>query len=178
MKLTSVFNDFTNTDFYLFGLFLLYLVIPFRTPKFIYDFLVNPIGLIFLLSTVLFMFFTTPSILAILYVLVVYELLRRDGSDRIKHRKNKQANHSEDQQYEYVTDPISVESVNSPANIEEEPMKQSQIEEPKKQPLVLPVGDSLEEVMVNEMAPLEYGISNGNDNFKPVIQNKLGGSAF
>lgn len=180
MKITSVFNDFTNTEFYLLGLFVLYLVVPFHTPRVFYDFLVNPVGLILLLGTVIYMFFSTPPILAIVYVLVVYELLRRDGSSENNHREHIEADAGSTKQYNYVTDPIKVESVNSTGRIEDKPMHVPEhVEEHKEEEeYALPVGDSLEELIVSEAAPIQYSSSGREENYRPISENKLGGSAF
>ena len=179
MKITSVFNDFTNTEFYLLGLFVLYLVVPFQTPHIFYNFLVNPIGLILLLCTVVYMFFSTPPILAIVYVLVVYELLRRDGSTGPRNREQIKEKAGSSKQYNYVTDPIKVESVNSKGTIQKKPMRPpKRIEETKEEEYALPVGDSLEELIVSEAAPIQYGSSGREENYKPISENKLGGSVF
>jgi len=174
MKFTSVFNDFSTNDFYLLGLFVLYLVVPFHTPRFMYNFLVHPVGLIVLLCTAVYMFFSVPHILAILYVLVIYELLRRDGgSKKPQHSKNK------DQQYNYITDPVSIKSIHSEGVISEEPMNASEdIDEEKEEEFALPLGDSLEELIISESSPIQYESSGNNDNFRPISENNLGGSMF
>jgi hypothetical protein len=120
------------------------------------------------------MFFSVPHILAILYVLVIYELLRRDGgSKKPQHSKNK------DQQYNYITDPVSIKSVHSEGIISEEPMNAPEnIDEEKEEEFALPLGDSLEELIISESSPVQYGSSGNNDNFRPISENNLGGSMF
>ena len=178
MKFTSVFNDFSTNDFYLLGLFVLYLVVPFHTPRFIYNFLVHPVGLIFLLCTAVYIFFSVPHILAILYVLVIYELLRRDGNDSTTYRESKQANEMRTQSYKYATDPALVESVESRASATNELKIQKHIEDREPKPEHYSSSESLEENMVKQMAPIEYARSGNSDNFKPIAENNLGGSAF
>jgi hypothetical protein len=141
---------------------------------------VNPVGLIILLGTVVYMFFSTPPILAIVYVLVVYELLRRDGSLHGTHREQIKEKAGPSKQYNYVTDPIKVESVNSTGRIQNKPAaKPKHIEETKEEEeYALPVGDSLEELIVSEAAPIQYSSSGREENYRPISENKLGGSAF
>ena len=76
MKFTSPFKDFSKTEFYLFGLFIVYLVIPFKTPSFLHKFFVNPVGLILLLCVAAAMFLYTPPILAIVFILVIFAIHR------------------------------------------------------------------------------------------------------
>jgi hypothetical protein len=142
--------------------------------------LVNPIGLIILLGTVVYMFFSTPPILAILYVLVVYELIRRDGSLEGTHREQIKEKAGPSKQYNYVTDPIKVESVNSTGRIQNKPAPKPQhIDESKEEEeYALPVGDSLEELIVSEAAPIQYSSSGREENYRPISENKLGGSVF
>jgi hypothetical protein len=178
MKFTSVFNDFSTNDFYLLGLFVVYLVIPFHTPSFIYNFLVHPVGLIFLLCTAVYMFFSVPHILAILYVLVIYELLRRDGNDSTTYRESKQANEMRTQSYKYATDPAFVESVDSRASATNELKMQKHIEDSESRPEHYSSSESLEENMIMLMSPLEYASGGSGDDFRPIDENKMGGSAF
>uniref|UniRef100_A0A6C0B7C4 Uncharacterized protein n=1 Tax=viral metagenome TaxID=1070528 RepID=A0A6C0B7C4_9ZZZZ len=179
MKLTSPFKDFTMPEYWLFGLFIVYLVVPFQTPKFIHTILTNPIGLIFLLTVAAAMFFMTPMILAVLFVLVIYELIRRDGSDANSYRTDKSVHDNHTQQYKYVSDNIKNNSVHVKGPIlnmpteSHEPPKQT-----KSESVYLSIGDSLEEVMVGQMAPTEYAATVSSSDFKPISENNVGGSVF
>lgn len=179
MKLTSPFKDFTVPEYWLFGLFIVYLVIPFQTPTFIHTILTNPIGLIFLLGIAAAMFFMTPSILAILFVLVIYELIRRDGSDVNSYRADKNVSDSNTQEYKYVSDNVKNNSVHSKGAILDEPTEShEQPESTKSESVYLSVGDSLEELMVGQMSPTEYSATVSSSDFKPVSENTVGGSVF
>jgi hypothetical protein len=179
MKFTSPFKDFSKTEFFLFGLFIVYLVIPFKTPSFLHKFFVNPVGLILLLCVAAAMFLYTPPILAIVFVLVIYELLRRDGnSDKTYHAPA----HNEDnttQEYNYVADPVLHQSVESKGVIHHKPTVSEPYVEPKRETVYLPTGDTLEEQLVSERAPIDYS-QGGNiqeNDFKPVNERTMG-SAF
>jgi hypothetical protein len=179
MKFTSPFKDFSTTEFYLFGLFLLYLVIPFHTPHFLHDIFVGPIGLIVLLCLVVAMFFTTPPILAILFVLVIYELLRRDGHNNKTYHAPAFIRDNTTQEYNYVSDPVLNESVHSTGEIINRPTVSEPYVEAKRETVYLSTGDSLEELMVSERAPIDYTRGNvPESDFKPVNENALGSSFF
>lgn len=179
MKFTSPFKDFTMPEYWLFGLFIVYLVIPFQTPSFIHTILTNPIGLILLLCCAAAMFFLTPSILAILFVLVIYELIRRDGKEGISYGKEKPIRDERTQEYKYVSDNVKHSSVHSTGTISDKPTEQHEPPaETKKESIYLPVGDSLEEVMVSQMAPTEYAATVSSSEFKPISKNNIGGSMF
>jgi len=179
MKITSPFKDFTMPEYWLFGLFIVYLVIPFQTPTFIHTMLTNPIGLILLLAIAAAMFFMTPPILAVLFVLVIYELIRRDGSDANSYRADKPVSDSHTQQYKYVSDNVKNDSVHSKGEILDEPTESHQPPAPtKNESVYLSVGESLEELIVGQMAPTEYAASVSPSNFKPISKNIVGGSVF
>jgi len=176
MKLTSPFKDFTMPEYWLFGLFIVYLVVPFQTPTFVHSVLTNPIGFIFLLAVAAAMFFITPSILAILFVLVIYELIRRDGRDADSYRANKSTG---DGQYKYVSDNVKNNSVHSKGDILDKPTESHEPPAPtKSESVYLSVGDSLEELMVGQMAPTEYAATVSSSDFKPISENTVGGSVF
>ena len=176
MKFTSPFKDFSTTEFYLFGLLIIYLVIPFKTPSFLHNLMINPIGLIFLLSLVVAMFLYTPPILAIVFVLVIYELLRRDSnSDKTYHATPYVADNTV-QQYNYIADPVLHESIESKGEIMNKPTDSKPYLEPKHETVFLPTGETLEEQLVSERAPMDYS-QGGNvtdSNFKPMSENTIG----
>ena len=179
MKVTSPFKDFSTNEFYLFGLFLLYLVVPFHTPKFLHNIFVNPVGLILLLCVAVFMFFSTPPILAILFILVIYELLRRDGHNDKTYHAPLQIRDDTTQEYNYVSDPVYNESVHHHAEIANKPTFSEPYVEPKRETVYLPTGTSLEELMVSERAPIDYSAGNfPESDFKPVNESALGSSFF
>jgi len=176
MKFTSPFKDFSTKEFYLFGLFIVYLVIPFKTPHFLHNLFVNPIGLIILLCLAVAMFLYTPPILAIVFVLVIYELLRRDGnSDKTYHAPAYISDNTK-QEYKYVSDPVFHESVESKGEIVNRPTISEPYVEPKRESVYLPTGDTLEEQLVSERAPVDYS-HGGNiveNDFKPISERTIG----
>jgi hypothetical protein len=176
MKFTSPFKDFSTTEFYLFGLLIIYLVIPFKTPNFLHNLMVNPIGLILLLSLVVVMFLYTPPILAIVFVLVIYELLRRDSKSDKTYHASPYVPDNTVQQYNYIADPVLHESIESTGEIMDRPTESEPYLEPKYETVFLPTGDTLEEQLVSECAPMDY--SQGgyitDIDFKPMNESTMG----
>jgi hypothetical protein len=178
MKLTSPFKDFTNAEYCLLGLFLVYLVIPFRTPHMLYKMFVSPPGLILLLCLAVAGFFMMPPILAIMFVLVIYELLRRDGSDGKTYQNKGVVSDNTTQEYKYVSDPVIKESVQSKGEVLGAENTPAPSQPTKREEVYLPVGDSLEESVVATMAPRPLGESKTSSDFKPISESVIPASVF
>lgn len=63
----------------LFVLFLIYLLLPISTPRLIAPFVDSAVGLTVIFALILFMFFYSHPLLAILFLFVAYELVRRSS---------------------------------------------------------------------------------------------------
>jgi hypothetical protein len=79
MKFTNTLKNITILEAALLVVFVLYLILPIETPYFYHEALVSAYGIVLLFSLSVAMFFYANSILAVVFVLVVYELLRRAG---------------------------------------------------------------------------------------------------
>jgi predicted membrane protein len=77
MKFTNPFVSFLPQELILLAIFVIYLVFPIQTPSFLSGIIDSPIGMtgIFIITIALFIY--SKPILAILYLFVAYELLRR-----------------------------------------------------------------------------------------------------
>jgi hypothetical protein len=64
----------------LFIVFVFYIIFPIQTPELLIPFINSSFGLAFILLVTLFVFFYTTPILAILAILVSYEIIRRSCS--------------------------------------------------------------------------------------------------
>jgi hypothetical protein len=62
-------------------IFIIYIISPIGSPRFISTMVESPLGLISIFAITVFLFVYTNPILGILYLLVAYELIRR--SDRV-----------------------------------------------------------------------------------------------
>jgi hypothetical protein len=83
MKIPESFKNLSSVELVLFLAFVLYVVLPMNTPESVKPFVNSPMGLLFFFCVTVGLFAYTNPILGILYILVVYEALRR-SSDTFK----------------------------------------------------------------------------------------------
>lgn len=118
----------------LFIVFVLYIIFPINTPHALIPFINSSFGLAFILVVTLSIFFYTTPILAILAILVAYEIIRRSCSN----------NSSVNNKYNN-TDMINIPEYNPP----------TQEKKDEKMLEMNPVKvESLEEEVVLKMAPV------------------------
>lgn len=67
----------------LFIVFVIYILFPIKTPNVLIPFINSSFGLALILIATLYLFFYTTPILAILAILVAYELIRRSNGNSI-----------------------------------------------------------------------------------------------
>jgi hypothetical protein len=79
MKLDNFLKSISTLEIILFIVFVVYLVFQIPTPSFLIPVIDSPLGLGIVIVTTIYVFFYTTPILAILSVLVAYELLRRSS---------------------------------------------------------------------------------------------------
>ncbi len=60
--------------------FILYLVFPIQTPNFMAGLVDSPLGMVTIFVVTVYLFFYANPILAVVYIFVAYELLRRSSS--------------------------------------------------------------------------------------------------
>lgn len=102
MKLSDFTKSFTPLEITTLVFFVIYIIFPFRTPRFMANIINTPIGLFGVLLTTLYLFFYTNPILGVIFIFVGYELLRRSsliqsGSDSymMKHTPSEDKRQSE-----------------------------------------------------------------------------------
>ena len=78
MKLADLFRKFTPVDIVLLAVFALYIVFPISTPLWLVPYIDSPLGLVVLFAAAVALFLYTSPILAIVFLFVIYELLRRN----------------------------------------------------------------------------------------------------
>ena len=79
----------------LFIVFVMYILFPIKTPNVLIPFINSSFGLALILIATLYLFFYTTPILAILAILVAYELIRRsNGNSIIKKTLNNISNYT------------------------------------------------------------------------------------
>ena len=136
-------NKVSPLEVILFVIFLLYLVFPIPTPAFLIPIINTNISLGIIIILTLYMLFYTTPILGVLTVFVAYELLRRSSNGLVQNTPTAQ-------------------------HVPVQPKKDKEMKEmnPPKQV-------SLEESIVNQMAPIGKGLNKGDgafveSSFKPV----------
>lgn len=180
MNLTNPFTDFSLPELFLLGIFVIYLVFPVNVPI-INDLIASPIGFIVIFIVSILLFLYTNPILAILYIFVAYELLRR-SSNKQSYRAQNYVQDNTVQEYNYVHDPIIHDSVNHQHQIVEHmeayehpeeayenqeeayenqeeayenPEEAYENRDERQEEFMLPVGETLEESTVRQMAPID-----------------------
>ena len=79
MQLPSFFKSLSPLELSLMVVFVFYLVMPIQTPDFLAGSVDSPLGMLSIFIVTIYLFFYSHPILAILYVFVAYELLRRSS---------------------------------------------------------------------------------------------------
>jgi hypothetical protein len=83
MKFTDTIKSFSALEILLIIVFILYIILPIKTPFFIAPYVNSPLGILTIFIVTIFLFLYTNPILAIIYILVGYELLRRSSESNI-----------------------------------------------------------------------------------------------
>lgn len=79
MKLQKMIGSLTQVEMIALAVFVLYIVLPIEHPQFISNMVDTPLGMVGVLAVTLYLFFNANPLVAILYVFVAYELLRRSS---------------------------------------------------------------------------------------------------
>jgi len=79
MKLQKMFSTLSQVEMIALAVFVLYIVFPIENPSFISNMVDTPLGMVGVLAVTLYLFFNANPLVAILYVFVAYELLRRSA---------------------------------------------------------------------------------------------------
>lgn len=79
MKFLNNFKKMTQLEMVLALLFVLYIVLPVEMPDLISQLIDGSIGMLVLFGLAVYMFFNVNPVLAVLFVFVAYELLRRSS---------------------------------------------------------------------------------------------------
>jgi uncharacterized membrane protein (DUF485 family) len=72
-------DKFSPLDITLFIVFIVYIILPIGTPDFLAGYVNSPLGMLFMFVVTVFLFLYTNPILAVLYIFVAYELIRRSN---------------------------------------------------------------------------------------------------
>ena len=79
-NIPNLFKSFSQLEFALFVIFILYIVLPIQTPGFLAGMVDSSLGMLTIFIVTIYLFFNVNPILAVIYVFVAYELLRRSAN--------------------------------------------------------------------------------------------------
>lgn len=82
MKIPEALSKMSIMEMVLFVAFLLYVVLPIKTPGFLAPYIDSVFGMVVLFCITVSLFVYTNPILGVLYILVAYEVLRRSSSNK------------------------------------------------------------------------------------------------
>jgi len=86
MKIPNSLVSMSFTEIILFAIFTLYVIFPIRTPCWMKPFVNSVMGMLFFFCVTIALFVYTNPILGILYLIVVYEAIRRSSDYMINPR--------------------------------------------------------------------------------------------
>ena len=132
------------------AIFIIYLIFPIQTPTSLAGAIDSPIGMVSIFIVTVYLFFYEHPILAILYVFVAYELMRRSAHGALK-------------------------TVQIMPNVEGQKKKDSELKA-----MNPPTETSLEEAVVSKMAPIGKSEASvfQPSSFQPVASNVGSASVF
>ena len=82
MKIPAALSKMSIFEMVLFVGFILYVVLPIRTPGFLAPYIDSIFGMVLLFCITVALFVYTNPILGVLYILVAYEVMRRSSSNK------------------------------------------------------------------------------------------------
>jgi hypothetical protein len=171
MKIPNVLKSIQSSEILLFVLFVVYLIFPVKTPVVVAPYIESPLGMIVIILITVYLFLYSNPILAILYIFVGYELIRRSGisNDTRMNPINKRT-------YKGDVKVMDPETSGQVAYIQNTPSEKTRAAEMRKLNPKEPV--TLEEDMVKEYAPIGSSapIAIIESSFKPVSDNLKGAS--
>jgi len=80
MMIPSLFKSLSQLEITLLVIFILYIILPVQTPRFLTSYVDSPLGMLTMFVITVYLFFNVNPILAIVYIFVAYELLRRNNN--------------------------------------------------------------------------------------------------
>jgi len=156
MKFTNPFKTFSPQEIILLVAFIVYLVFPIQTPSFLNGVIDSPIGLVTIFAITISLFLYTNPILAILYLFVAYEIIRRSSSKHI------------------IVSSSSFKQVDNTPTLNDIDLAQKEVNLKS----IMQSEPTLEEEIVNKMSPV--GVSDAivftNSAYKPFAESIKGAS--
>ena len=79
MQIPNLVKSFSQLEIVLLCIFVIYLVFPIQMPELVSGMIDSPLGMLSLFIIAVYLFFNANPILAVIFVFVAYELLRRSS---------------------------------------------------------------------------------------------------
>jgi len=171
MKIPNILKSIQSSEILLFVLFVVYLIFPIKTPVMIAPYIESPLGMIVIILITIYLFLYSNPILAILYIFVGYELIRRSNVSN-----DTKMNPINKVRFDGEVKVMDGEKSGQVAYIQNTPSEETRAAE--MQSLNPKQKVTLEEDMVNEYAPIGTSapIAIIESSFKPVSDNLKGAS--
>lgn len=80
VSVPKVLKSLTQLEMVLLIVFIVYIVLPIQTPNFIAGSVDSPLGMLVIFIVTVYLFFNVNPIVAVVYVFVAYELIRRSSN--------------------------------------------------------------------------------------------------
>lgn len=80
VSVPKVLKSLTQLEMVLIIVFIVYIVLPIQTPNFIAGSVDSPLGMLVIFIVTVYLFFNVNPIVAVVYVFVAYELIRRSSN--------------------------------------------------------------------------------------------------
>lgn len=77
LEIPKMINSLSKLEIALLVLFVIYLVLPIQTPGILHGVFDSSLGMLLLFIVAVYLFFNANPIVAVIFILVAYELLRR-----------------------------------------------------------------------------------------------------
>jgi hypothetical protein len=79
-NIPNLFKSFSQLEIALLVIFIIYIVLPIPTPGFLAGMVDSSLGMLTIFVVTVYLFFHVNPVLAVVYVFVAYELLRRSAN--------------------------------------------------------------------------------------------------
>ena len=156
MKFTNPIKSFSTQEIILLIAFIVYLVFPIQTPSFLNGVIDSPIGLVTIFAITVSLFLYSNPILAILYLFVAYELIRRSSSKNV------------------IVSSSSFKKVDNMPTLNDIDLAKKDVNLNS----IMPSEATLEEEIVNKMSPIgkSDAIAFTHSSYKPFAESVKGAS--
>jgi hypothetical protein len=188
MKLPAILKSITLIESVVIVIFALYIIFPVPTPAGISSYIESPLGMVSIVLVLIYLFLNSNPILAVLFIFVGYELLRRSGKSKVLFNPLEKRI-----DVRPIVKPSIVTTIQDKPNPDPMPtgtgnknayIQFTQPNSEREQEMIdanIPLNSPILEVeVVREMAPVGRGdaISFSSSGFKPVSDNLRGAANF